>query len=155
MSNYHVNISTGQVANHDVQSHLTAVKETGQAALDNTIKGNQDNISKVKLNTFHTQNNKAKNSKKQAQGMSKEVTALLRITQITASGGDVDITDFIGQHECADFSPSLFDDYNSKMRSTESKSSLVKAPEAETEVKPSELPESSLSTSDAMFDIRK
>jgi len=36
-----------------------------------------------------------------ATGKSDEVAALLRITQINASGADVDVVNFIGKHECS------------------------------------------------------
>ena len=157
-----VNISTGQVASDEVQAHLTSVKEIGQLALDNAIKEKSEKKTIVKLNTFHTQDKKSKvSSRKQAPTKSKEVTALLRIVQIRVSGGDVDVRDFIGNHECAENPPSLFDDQGN-MRSTGNKSSLVKALETDTNVQPLEqIPESpstKMSTSvivDAMFSIRK
>ena len=57
----------------------------------------------MKLKTFHTETAQAKKSKPQSAGPGKsdEVTALLRITQIAASGGEVDIVNFIGKHECS------------------------------------------------------
>ena len=135
------------------------MKEIGQAALERSCQGSQDKKVTVKLNTFHTQNKKGKDkSDKQAQAKNKEVTALLRITQIAASGGNVDIIDFIGKHECANVPPSIFDD-KGDMRSTKGKSALVKALLDETGVQTSDdLPTSVLRTSivvDAMFNVRK
>ena len=64
-------------------------------------------------------------------GTNKEFTALLRIVQTNVSGiYDVDVTDFIGNHACANYPPSLFDD-EGHMRATARKSTLVKALEAE------------------------
>ena len=57
----------------------------------------------------------------------------MRMTQVMASGVDVDITNFIGKHECADSPPSLFDE-NGQMRATGSKATLVKALKEETGV---------------------
>ena len=53
------------------------------------------------------------------------MTALLRITQIVASGGDIDVNDVIGKHECSDHPPSLFTGEN-VMYNPETKSTLVK-----------------------------
>ena len=48
---------------------------------------------------------------------------------------DIDVIDFIGNHECADYPTSLFDDQG-KMRSTSTKSDLVKALKMKTGVHP-------------------
>jgi len=97
-----VNISTGQHADPAVQEHLTGVKELGLKALSCSISGDQKKTSIVKLKTFHTQNAKPKKSTGQgATGKSDEVTALLYITQINASGRDIDVVNFIGKHECS------------------------------------------------------
>ena len=74
--------------------------------------------SKVKLNTFHTQSEILKKLKEKAKasGISNEISALFRITQIHAGGGQMDFKDFIGKHECSDFPPSLFEE-DGKMRS--------------------------------------
>ena len=61
----------------------------------------------LKLKTFHTQNKISKKSALQkTKGKSDEIVALMRMTKVMTSG--VDITDFIGRHECADSPPSLF-----------------------------------------------
>lgn len=60
----------------------------------------------------------------------KKIAALLKIYQIRVSGSNVYVKDFIGNHEWADFSPSLFDNYQRHMRSTASRLSLAKALEA-------------------------
>lgn len=81
------------------------------------------------MKTIHTQNKSKKSAKKAQHTKSMEVTALLRLVKsIVNEGqdGDVDVTDFIGNYECADFSPFLFD-YGGQMRSTKSKSCLAKA----------------------------
>ncbi len=69
---------------------------------------------------------------KHASGKSNEVTALLRMTQIIASGGELNIVDFIGNHECSDFPPSLFQEDGSMRTGT--KASLVKILKEETKV---------------------
>ena len=56
---------------------------------------------------------------------SDEVTALLRLTQMMASGAEVDIVNTIGKYECSKFPPSLFDE-TGKMRATGTKSRLFK-----------------------------
>jgi hypothetical protein len=62
------------------------------------------------------------------------VTALLRMVY-NVSGGDGDVTDFIGNHECADVTQSLFDD-QSQTKATSSKSSLLKALPTDTQIYP-------------------
>lgn len=52
------------------------------------------------------------------------------MAQVVASGGEVDITNFIGNHECSQTPPSLFTE-DGEMRSV-SKASLVKAIKDET-----------------------
>ena len=92
-----VNISTGQQADPVVQEHLTGVNELGLKALSCSISSDQKKTSIVKLKTFHNQNAKPEKSTRQgAKGKSDEVAALLRITQINANGGDVDVVNFIG-----------------------------------------------------------
>ena len=71
-------------------------------------------------------------------GKSDEVTALLRMTQIIASGGELDIADFIGKDECCALPPSLFQE-DGDMR-TGKKSSLVKVLKEETKVSIADLP---------------
>ena len=95
-----INISTGQRAQQEVEDHLINVKQLGiKALLSASLSGDQTKPSIVKLKTFHTQNTKTKNTKQQptAPGKSDEVVALLRMTQIIASGGEVNIVYFIGK----------------------------------------------------------
>lgn len=121
-----VNISTGQCADDAVKTHLTSVKELGTQALNSALKNNQPATVKVKLQTFYTQNLKPKKTRAKAvAGKGDEVSALLRITQVMASGGEVDVVNFIGNHECSKTPPSLFTE-DGEMRSG-SKASLVKA----------------------------
>ena len=105
-----INISTGQRAQQEVEDHLINVKQLGIKASSASLSGDQTKTSIVKLKTFHTQNAKTKNTKEQptAPGKSDEVVALLRMTHIIASGGEVDIVDFIGNHECSKIPLSLF-----------------------------------------------
>jgi len=97
-----INMSTGQRAQQEVEDHLVNVKQLGIKALSASLSGDQTKTSIVKLKTFHTQNAKTKNTRQQptAPGKSDEVVALLRMTQTIASGGEIDIVDFIGNHEC-------------------------------------------------------
>ena len=70
-------------------------------------------------------------SKAPAPGKSSEVVALLRMTQIIASGEEVDIVNCIGKHECNKYPPALFND-DGAMRATGIKSSLIKLIKSET-----------------------
>ncbi|XP_030833483.1 uncharacterized protein LOC105441519 [Strongylocentrotus purpuratus] len=121
-----INVATGQCADCKVKDNLTSVKQIGLDALSKSLSSLQKKTSIVKLNTFHTQNKKQKKSAPQTakSGKSNEVTALLRMTQIVASGGELDIVDFIGNHECNEYPPSLFQDDGRMRKGT--KSSLVK-----------------------------
>ncbi|KAK1887687.1 Ryanodine receptor 2 [Dissostichus eleginoides] len=122
-----INISTGECADPTVKDNLTSVKAVGLKALSESLSSDQKKTSVVKLNTFHTQNRmkpKKSGGKTSAPGKSNEVTALLRMTQIIASGGELNIVDFIGNHECSDLHPSLFQEYGSMRTGT--KASLVK-----------------------------
>lgn len=131
----------------------------GLKALTEAISSDQKKTTTVKLNTFHTQNKKLKKAGTKAvpPGKSDEVTALLRMTQITASREDVNIVDYIGQHECSKFPPSLFQDDGSMRVGT--KASIVKAVIEETGVSTSsELPQVDRKTAvvvDAMYAIRR
>ena len=128
------NISTGQCAESAVEKDLLGVKKLGLEALSDSLSSDQKKKSKVKLNTFHTQSEILKKPKEKvkASGISNEISALLRITQIHASGGQMDLKDFIGKHECSDFPPSLFEE-DGKMRSG-TKASLLKVLKEETKV---------------------
>lgn len=152
------NISTGQRADPEVQDQLTNVKEVGLRALSDSIVGDQRKTAVVRLKTFHTQNLKPKKSKgKSAPGKSDEVAPLLRITQIIASGGEVDIVNFIGNHECSKVPPSLFNE-DGTMRASGTKATLVKTLKEETQVSTvSSLPNVERKTAvvvDAMYAIR-
>ena len=57
---------------------------------------------------------------------------------MNASGGDVDVVNFIGKHECSKVPPSLFNE-DGTMRAAGTKSSLVKILKEETEVTTSDL----------------
>jgi len=154
-----INISTGQHADPVVQEHLTGVKELGLKALSCSISGDQKKTSIVKLKTFHTQNAKPKKSTGQgATGKSGEVVALLRITQINASGGDVNVINFIGKQECSKVPPFLFNE-DKTIRAACTKSSLVKILKEETKVTTSDLlPQGDCKTAvvvDAMHAIRR
>ena len=89
---------------------------------------------------------------------SDEVSSLLRMTQIIASGGKVDVTQFIGNHECSSSPPSLFDD-DGRMRSTGSNATPIKAIIEQTKIHTLEkLSQSTVKTAvviDAMYLIRK
>ena len=99
---------------------------------------------------------KKSGGKTSAPGKSNEVTALLRMTQIIVSGGELNIVDFIGNHECSDFPPSLFQEDGSMRIGT--KASLVKILKEKTKVSSIlDLPQDCLKTAvvvDAMSTIR-
>ncbi|KAK1901877.1 O-methyltransferase cnsE [Dissostichus eleginoides] len=120
-----INISTGECADPTVKDNLTGLKALSES-LSESLSSDQKKTSVVKLNTFHTQNRMKpkKSGKTFAPGKSNEVTALLRMTQIIASGGELNIVDFIGNHECSDLPPSLFQEDGSTRTGT--KASLVK-----------------------------
>ncbi|KAM3603902.1 uncharacterized protein V6R79_003817 [Siganus canaliculatus] len=132
---YLINITTGQCADSTVKDNLTNVKLIGLKALSQSLSSDQKKTSIVKLNTFHTQNTKSKvvsGGKTSAPGKSNEVTALLRMTQIIARGGELNIVDFIGNHECSEFPPSLFQEDGSMRTGT--KASLLKILKEESKV---------------------
>ena len=155
-----INMSTGQRAQQEVEDHLVNVKQLGIKALSASLSGDQTKTSIVKLKTFHTQNAKTKNTKQQptAPGKSDEVVALLRMTQTIASGGEIDIVDFIGNHECSKIPQSLFNG-DGTMRSAGAKANLVKTLKEETKVVSSPcLPKEHRKTAvvvDAMYAIRR
>ena len=128
-----INIATGQHAQSEVQHDLTHVKAIGHQALAKSVENLQKKTSTVRLNTFQTQNKAKKSGKTITPGKSDEVTALLRMTQIIASGGKVDVVQYVGNHECSNTPQSLFDD-DGAMRSTGNKANLVKAIKEETKV---------------------
>ena len=55
---------------------------------------------------------------------SDEVAALLRMTQMVNSGGEVDIVNFIGNNECSKNPPSLYNE-DGTMRAAGTKASPV------------------------------
>ena len=105
------------------------MKEICLKALCDTVLGSQKKTTIVKLKTFHTTQNRKSNKSKlkcSAPGNSDEVAAILRMTQVIASGLDVDVINFIGNHECSKVPPTLFNECVT-MRTTRTKSTLVKA----------------------------
>ena len=143
-----------------MKDNLIRVKELGLQALSDSISGDQQNTTVVRLNTFYTQNVSRKKRKHQQAGPGKsdEVAALLRMTQLVASGGEVDIVNFIGNHECSKTPPSLFNE-DGTMRAAGPKASLVKVLREETGVRAvPNLPQHNLKTAvvvDAMFAVRR
>jgi len=93
------------------------VKVLGLKAPSESLSSDQRKTSVVKLNTFHTQNTKSKKfwGKISAPGKSNE---------IIASGGELNVVDFIGNHEHSGFPPSLFQEDGSMRTGT--KASLEK-----------------------------
>ena len=153
-----INIYSGQHADPIVQKNLLNVKEIGTEALSKSIQVIQKTTKTVKLQTFATQNKKAAKSGTKASGnmKSNECLALLRMIQIAVSGVQVDIVNYIGNHECSNFPPSMFTE-DGHMR-TGNKANLIKAIEDETGLGlVSQLPGSEHKTAvmvDAMFAIR-
>ena len=157
-SEHLINIKSGQNADPEVQHDLTNVENIGMNALTLALKSDKKTTPIVKLKTFHSQSLVRHSSKKGMSTKSDEVSALLRMTQIIAWGGTVDVTQFIGNHECSSSPPSLFDD-DGRMRSTGSRATLIKAILDQTNVHALEkLPHSDVKTAvvvDAMHLIRK
>ena len=113
---------------------------------------------KVNLQTFHTQIQKPKKTKtKPSVGKSEEGAALLCITQVIASGGDIDIINFIGEHLCSKTPQALFTE-DGEMRSG-TKASLVKAIKDDTGIQSAScLPDTHKQTAvvvDVMHVVRK
>ena len=83
----------------------------GYQDLTKSIDSPQQKTRTVRLNTFQTQNkiNRAGHMST-GSGKSDEVTALLQMTQIVASGGEAEVVKYIGSHECSNIPQSLFDD---------------------------------------------
>ena len=125
-SKHLININSGQNADPEVHHDLTNVENIGMKALTLALKSDKKTTATVRLKTFHSQSLPKPSSKKGMSNKSDEVSALLRMTQIIASGGTVDVTQFIGNHECSSSPPSLFNN-DGRMRSTGSKATLVKA----------------------------
>ena len=154
-----INISTGQCADSAVEDDLKGLKELGLKALQATISGDPKKKRVVKLNTFHTQNQKQNKSQQKAKKTENndEISTLRRLTQIHASGEEMELSDFIGKHECSDYPPSLFQEDGSMRSGT--KSSLLKVLKEETGISPHQnLPEDDESTAvvvDAMGSIRR
>ena len=130
----------------------------GLEKLSDSLSSDQKKKSKVNLNTFHTKSEILKKPKEKVKvsGISNEISALLCITQIQASGGQMNLNDFIGKHECSDFPPSRFEE-DGKMRSG-TKANLLKVLKEETKVTTTpQLPEDDSRVSvvvDAMYLIR-
>ena len=107
-----INISTCQCADNAVKDNLIPEKELALQELSDSISGDQQKTTAVRLKTYYTQNASRKKYKHQPVGPRKsdEVAALLRMTHIVATGGEVDIVNFIGNHECIKTPPSLFNE---------------------------------------------
>ena len=157
-SEYLINIHTGQNADPEVHHDLTNVENIGMKALSVSLNSDKKTTTTVKLKTFHSQSLAKPNGKRGMATKSDEVSALLRMTQIIASGGKEDVTQFIGNHKCSSSPPSLFDD-DGRMRSTGSKATLIKAILEQTKIQTLEkLSQSTVKTAvviDAMHLIRK
>ena len=152
------NIYSGQHALLEVQHDLTQIRKIGYQALTKSIDSPQQKTHTVRLNTFQTQNKiKRLGRTSTGSGKSDEVTALPRMTQIVASGGEVDEVKDIERHECSNIPQSLFDD-KGKMRSG-NKAIMVKAIKDDTKVgREIKLPISAVHTAvivDAMSMIRR
>ena len=76
--------------------------------------------------TFPSQSLANSNGKGRMSTKSYEVVALLRMTQSIASGQKVDLSQFIGNHECSSSPPSLLVD-DGRMSYTGSYATLIKA----------------------------
>ncbi len=151
-----VNISTGAHASPEVCQDLTHVKEMGTRALMSAL-GSTNKVQPVKLHTFDSVKKKLGPSTDEKRQSQLEVMLLQRITKIIANGGSVDMNDVIGQHECSDTPPALFEASGNLRSGT--KSTLVPILLSETHVSPSaQLPDDQSPTAiivDAMYQIHK
>ena len=143
-----------------MKDNLIREKELGLQELSDSISGDQQKTTAVRLKTFYTQNASRKKSKHQPAGPRKsdDVAALLRMTQIVASGGEVDIVNFIGNHECIKSSPSLFHE-DGTTSATGTNANMVKVLREETVVSAvPNLLQHNLKTAvvvDAMYAVRR
>ena len=155
-----INISTWQCADNAVKDNLIREKELELQELSDSISGDQQKTTAVRLKTFYTQNASTKKSKHQPAGPRKsdEVAALLRMTQSVASGGEVDIVNFIGNHECIKTPPSLFNE-DGTTSAAGTKANLVEALREDTGVSAvPNLPQHNLKTAvvvDVMYAVRR
>ena len=155
-----INISTWQCAGNAVKDNLIREKELGSQELSDSISGDHQKTTAVRLKTFYTHNASGKKSKHQPAGPRKsdEVAALLRMTQIVDCGGEVDIVNFIGNHECINTPPSLFNE-DGTTSTAGTKANLVKVLREETVVSAvPNLPQHNLKTAvvvDAMYAVRR
>ena len=130
----------------------------GMKAISVPLNSDKNITTTVKLRTFNSQSLAKQNGTRGMSTKSDEVLAQLRMTQIIASGGKVDVTQFISNYECSSSPPSLFDD-DGRMRSTGSKATLIKSTLEQTTIHILEkLSHSTVKTAvviDAMHLIRK
>lgn len=128
-----LNLATGELATYTAQHGLTHIKNIETEVLNKIMASSQKNATTVHLNTFQTQGNaKVSTNKPIIPGRTDEVTTLLRLTQDLASGGTIDVIQYIGNHEFSRTPPALFEE-SKAMRST-SGATLVHARKQETRV---------------------
>ena len=105
-----INIATGQTATAMIRHDLTHVEEIGKIAVDTCLKDKSQKVCKVKLHTFYEMQSIQKQSPQtKKEQLLNEVTILKRIIQLKATGQDVNLDETIGQYECAQAPPSLFE----------------------------------------------
>ena len=117
-----ISISTGMHASLETQNDLTCVKQIGENALQECLEQEGDKLS-VKLHTFDTSQSKRKSSVT-SHSSTPEINLLQRVSQVIVGGGEVDLHELVGKHECANMPPALFDSNGSLRHGN--KSSLVK-----------------------------
>ena len=102
-----INMPTGHCAENDVKDNLINVKEMGLRELSDPTADDQN-----RCPTEDLQNASWAKSRHQLAGPDKtaEVAALLRMTQIGSSGGEGDMVNLIGHHECSKTTPSVFNE---------------------------------------------
>ena len=155
-----INISTWQCADNAVKDNIIREKELGLQELSDSISGDQQKTTAIRLKTFYTQNASRKKSKHQPAGPRKsdEVAALLRMTHIVASGSEVDIVNFIGNHECIKTPPSVSNEDGSTSAAG-TNANLVKVLREETVISAvPNLPQHNLKTAfvvDATYAVRR
>ena len=110
---------------------LTQVKFIGKKALKTCLLKGGDKFS-VKLNSFESTNVK-KTFKKEKDKPASEIDLLQRVSQAIAAEGENCLQGLLGEHECTEFLPSLFD-FEGRMRKG-NKSTLLKVILEDTQVK--------------------
>ena len=148
-------ISNGAQASKETQRDLTQLKAIREKAFLSCLEKGGDKLS-VKLSTFDSTHSK-KSTGKEKSKVSAEINVLQRVSQVIAAGEEVHIEKLVGEHECPDIPPSLFDTDGSLRKGNNS--TLVKVILEDTQVRSVKtLPDEATNTAvivDAMYSIHR